>query len=554
MASDVNPEPHAAVDGDAVGDEVEDDSATQLANSSAGDERDVAASGLGRTALTNSARLAVALMLSWILSLVGRFLMPVLLGKDEFGDLAFIESIAILVLSLMSFGVGDYIRKDVTERPEHAADFVRPLMRVQFVSGAVISAFLLVGFLTASGAELALVALGFGLWQVALLLGQTHAALLQARHDVRVVSVSAIVTKALWFVLLLGVYFAGFELLALPVALLVSEIVRTVWLGRAVRAGFGSFPDAPLAAARPVIRKSLPFYINSLNVQFMEYSVRIVVGIIGTTVAVGFLTTAILASTVPMLLTPILGWIAIPVFTSVRARGGPDELWQRVGQMVDILSVVVMAGGVFLYALSDWLIPLLFGDEFAPSGPAFAFLALTVPATYVTQVIGSAFIADDRSWQNTRVNIATMLFVLGGVIAVILVAGNDDDGRTAWLAAIVIAAGEWITVATLVVLRPFRLISWPSAVRMVIVLAALVVASVEKLGDDSDALVRIAVGLAVLAAISDVPRLLAQGRLVMRSDGDDDDEDASSSAQADVTEEFDFSEPQPAFPPPPESE
>ncbi len=101
-------------------------------------------SGLGRTALLNSARLSVALMLSWILSLAGRFLLPNVLGTEQFGQLAFIESVAVLSLSLMAFGAGDYIRKEVTTHPEHAQKFARPLRQVQLFVGIVLSAVLLV--------------------------------------------------------------------------------------------------------------------------------------------------------------------------------------------------------------------------------------------------------------------------------------------------------------------------------------------------------------------------------------------------------------------------
>lgn len=507
-------------------------------------------SGLGRTALLNSARLSLALLVSWILALAGRFLLPNVLGTEKFGELAFVESVAVLSMSLMAFGAGDYIRKEVTSRPGHAREFGRPLRRMQLSFGLALSVVLFFVLTTTSGIELGVVALAFGLSQVALILGLMNAAYLQARHDVRVVSISAIVTKALWFVVLLLVLGAGFELLALPIALVVSETVRTAWLGRAVRENYAAFPPAPLGAARRVIVQSLPFYVNALNVQFTGYSVRILVGLIGGTLAIGFFAPAELASTVPLLLTPILGWIAIPVFASVRDRGGPSELWQRVGQMLDLLAVMSCACGVALFALSDWLMPLLFGDEFAPSGPAFAFLALAIPATYVTQIVGSAFIADDRSWRNTQVNIVTMLLVLVGVIGALLIDGGDDPGTSAWLAAIVIAGGEWITVVVLWVLRPFHWLERHTAVRLFFIACALGVSAVEKLGDGSTSLVVTSFALAILVALTDVPRLLTQGRIVLRSDRDDDadvgssaDVDTDPLERPDILDQLDLSDP-----------
>ena len=494
-------------------------------------------SGLGRTALLNSARLSMALVVSWILALAGRFLLPNVLGTEKFGELAFIESIAVLAMSVMAFGAGDYIRKEVTARPEHAKQFARPLRRLQLFVGLVLSAGLLVAMTSLSGIQLGVVALAFGLSQVALILGLMNAAYLQARHDVRVVSISAIVTKALWFAILLLVLGAGFELMALPVALLVSETVRTTWTGRAVRATYGVFPAAPRGAARGVLKLSLPYYVNALNVQFMGYSVRILVGLIGGTLAIGYFAPADLASTVPLLLTAILGWIAIPVFTSVRERGGPSQLWERVGQMLDLLAVVACAVAVALFALSDWLMPLLFGAEFEPSGPAFAFLALSIPATYFTQIVGSAFIADDRSWRNTQVNVVTMMLVFVGVVAALWISGSDDPGKSAWLAAIVIAAGEWITVIVLWLLRPFRWLAAQTAVRLFLLACALVMAAVEKLGDGSTTLLLASVGLAIGVALTDVPRLVTQGRDLLRArggDGGDSDQAAGNAADEDT--------------------
>ena len=60
--------------------------------------------------------------MSWIIALVGRFLIPRVLGAELFGELAFIDSVATLTLSVMAFGVGDYIQKELAHRPGHAAD------------------------------------------------------------------------------------------------------------------------------------------------------------------------------------------------------------------------------------------------------------------------------------------------------------------------------------------------------------------------------------------------------------------------------------------------
>ena len=81
------------------------------------------------------------------------------------------------------------------------------------------------------GTLLGVAALVFGLGQIAIVLGRTNAAYLQARQDVRIVSISAVATKILWLAILLILFAGGVELMAIPIALLVSEVLRTWWTG-----------------------------------------------------------------------------------------------------------------------------------------------------------------------------------------------------------------------------------------------------------------------------------------------------------------------------------
>lgn len=471
-------------------------------------------SGFGRRVLLNSAQLGGSLMVAWTMSLVGRFLLPRVLGTERFGELALMESVATLALSLMAFGVHEFIGKEVAVDPAAAQRFAKPLFRLQLTSGLGLAVATGLVVAVTSGAELALVVSVFALAQINIVLGKVYAAYLQARHEAAVVSLSAVVTKAVWLVLLLALLGAGAELLALPVALVVSELVRTVWLARGFRASFGAPNDAPMSAATDVVKRSLPHYINALNVDVMGYSVRILVGVLGGVAAAGIFSAALLAASVPMLLTPVLGWIAIPVLSNLR-EAGSDEMWARVGSITDSLGPVTMAGGVMLFAISDELLPLLFGDDFSASGPAFAWLVLMMPATYFTQLVGSAFIADDRSWQNTKINLYTLILVIVGVVAVLVLDDTGDPGRLALMTAMVVTAGEWITVIALFVLRPYRAITSPTVVRFAVLGAIGVVAAVEKLGADRTDIRWAVAGGAVLVACSDIPRLLATVRRLL---------------------------------------
>lgn len=485
--------------------------------------------GLGRTALLNSARLAGALLASWVLSLLGRFLLPRVLGTERFGELAFVEGVAVLAMSLTAFGVEGFIRREVTVDLDRARGFARPLQRIQIVAGIAISAALALAFAATSGPEQALVAGIFGLGQVAIVIGRVNAAYLQAAHDVRAASNSTVVTKTVWFALLLACFGAGVELLALPLAILVSELIRAVWLGHARRTAFGPPEPAPLRSGMTVIAASLPYYLNALNVMFLGYSVRVIVGVMGDADSVGLLATAELAVSVPMLLTPVLGWVAVPLFASLRARD-PALMWHRVAELVGSLAVPVTAGCVLLFAFAEPLMSIGFGDDFAGAAEAFGLLALSVPATYFTQIGGSALIADGSSWRNTKINLYTMLLVVALTIGGLAVLQPDDSVTIATIAAASLLIGEWVTVGLLVwshpLHRPPRRVQWSMSVLVVGAVLLLVIGPAVgdplSLGVVAATFVVAAINLP--ATLADVTMILA-GRGSTTDDGQDDGQD-----------------------------
>ena len=193
-----------------------------------------------------------------------------------------------------------------------------------------------------------------------------------------------------------------------------------------------------------------------------------------------------------------------------------DALWRAVGQTIDILAVASVSIGLVLFALSEELIPRLFGVEFEPAAPAFAILALSVPATYFTMIIGSAFVADERGWQNTRVNFYTMLLVVFGVIVWLVVAPMSLPGAAAEASALVIVVGEWITVVLLVWLRPFTGLTRRTTFRLALLLgvAGLAIAGRES---NSVGLRYFAAGITALIAFGELPRLVRSGRTLLQA-------------------------------------
>ena len=478
---------------------------------------------LERRALKNSARLMTALLASWAMSLVGRFLMPRVLGTDRFGQLAFIEGAAVLAMAIVTFGVAGYIAREVAIDRSVARWFAVPLGRIQLGAGAAITAGLAITFATTSGSEQAMIALVFGIGQLAIVIGRTEASYLQAIHDVRVETTATIVTKAIWFAILVGLIGAGVEMMALPVAVAISETIRSLWLRRAMRASFDLGRRRPLRNGFEVIGRSFPYFLNALNVLFLHYAVRVLVGLLASEEAAGFITTAELLVFIPLLLTPIIGQVTLPMLSSLRAQGA-QVLWRRTSQILDMLAIPIAGGCVILFGLSDPLIEIAFGSDFAAAGLAFGLLALAVPADYFTQIVGSALIASGRAWKNTWVNFYTMLLVLVIVTVALTINTSTDPGTAAAWGAGALALGEWITVLVLLRVRRIPPLRRPTVAGL-IVLAATAIGLAAIGRDASDPAWLALMSVAALTTLVSLPLVLGDVKTILsHGRGGDDDE------------------------------
>ena len=84
------------------------------------------------------------------------------------------------------------------------------------------------------------------------------------------------------------------------------------------------------------------------------------------------------------------------------------------------------------------------------------------------------------------------------------------------MSAIVVAAGEWVTVAALVVVRPFKVAGRATMFRLLAMAVAVSVSASEKLGADSLGLRWAAAGLALVVLLSDLPNVIRKGRELLR--------------------------------------
>jgi O-antigen/teichoic acid export membrane protein len=397
-----------------------------------------------RTA-SNSLILSLSVAGSWGFAFVGQVALRRVLGDERLGVVSFVESVATLAVVFISLGVDTYIRRHVALDADHARTFARPLERLRLGAGLTIAVVVTAAFAVsgAPGDEVVLAAL-WAAGQIALLLGQTSVAYLHAVQEVRGVAWAGVAVKALWLAVALSVLQSSVALWAAPTALAVSESVRWWWARRLFRTHIGEPDSAHLSTALTVVGKSMPYYLDGLNITFNRYIVPALLGALATTTESGYYSTAALLMTLPFFFLPVVTWVVPPMFARMQAMGR-DQLWlaaRRLALSIAPLGVVVAGGMV---AFSRLAMTLVNGESFTPAVASFAILSVTFPFTFISVVLSASLVADGRGWAVTRLNFVTFVGMTASAAMAMSLAGTGR-GEASAAGTTAVVAWEIVTL------------------------------------------------------------------------------------------------------------
>src|SRR4051794_4494606 len=182
-------------------------------------------------ALRNALKIGGSLLATWSVALAVRFLLPRLLGPEQYGVYNFTEAFAMSFFVLAGLGLETYVQKEIPVRPAHASEFFGGVLAARLLLAAgLIAAMAAVLHATARPPEVRSLVYLFAAGQFLFVGNATFAALLHARGTVDGLSVSNVLTKLLWGAGILLALRGGFGLTGLAAAFTLSEAVKAVSL------------------------------------------------------------------------------------------------------------------------------------------------------------------------------------------------------------------------------------------------------------------------------------------------------------------------------------
>ncbi|WP_395836343.1 flippase [Archangium violaceum] len=371
------------------------------------------------TSLRNALKLGGSLMVTYGIALAMRVVLPRYLGPESFGRYNWADGFSGAFFVLSAMGLDVYIRKEVAVRREHASEFFGGTLLLQVgLALGLTGAMLWVMRAGGEPPEVQTLALLMGGYQFFFRLNAILAAVLHAREKVDGLSVAHVAMKCIWGGGLVLVLLLRAPLPWLAAPFIGAEVFKAAFLFHLTRKHAGLKMRLDVRATVTALLAALPFFINEAALATNGRVDVSILGLVANKTEVGYYGAVWGIAGMTMLLSPILGWVLLPMMS--RAAASSQEEFTRILRrgLEGVVSVSIPVTLAMALGAETW-VKLLIGEAYLPAAPVLRLLAPIFVLTYVATVCGSWLMAADRTWTVTRTSL--MAAVLNPALNLLLI-------------------------------------------------------------------------------------------------------------------------------------
>ena len=351
-------------------------------------------------------------ILTWGMAIVLMIFLPRILGAEGVGQLHLADSVWAIVGILIGFGMDIYLTKEIARVPEKTGELLgnsmvlRTLLFVLGFAGVVLYVNL-AGYATLTVWVIYLY--GFGRLVAEFSSGATSA--LVGLERMEYVAFANILSRLFATVVTIAVLLMGYGVLAAAAVYAassaVSVVIQLVYMGRLQPLRFTFQRDL----AWQMLRVSAPYLLVTLfSVAYMNLDAIIISLVVDETTLGWYSAADLLFGT--MMFVPVVFITAVfPALSRLNVES-PQELRKLMRRSFDLLLILGVPIGLGTMGIANGLVVLLYGADFAPSGPVLAVLGIVLIFTYQNILLGRFLIAVDRQNVWTVVmGVATLLTI-----------------------------------------------------------------------------------------------------------------------------------------------
>lgn len=364
----------------------------------------------GRTIAKNATVLMFSQILTWGMAIILMAFLPRYLGAVGMGKLHLAGSLWAIVNIVVSFGMDTFLTREIARSPEKidalfsASVGSRMLLFVLGVGG-------MVAYTQLAGYPDDTVAIIFIIGIASLIgqLGSSCRAILNGLERMEFVSISDIAAKGITTVLSIILLLLGYRVVAIALVIILGTLIGSTIQYLALRRVYQiRLQKFDLPSAQWLLKASFPFLImNGFLVFYAQVDV-VIISLLVSEEALGWYGAADRLFSTLLFIPSVFMMAVLPALSRMHTEGSGNII-NASRMSFDLLLLVAVPLGFGLFVMSDPLIALIFGPDFAGSGPILMAFGIVLIMTYQNILVGMFLISTDRQNAWTRVIIIATL-------------------------------------------------------------------------------------------------------------------------------------------------
>ncbi len=350
----------------------------------------------GRRIAKNASVLMASQLTTWVLTLALTIFLPRYLGATAVGRLNLANSLWAIAAIIVAFGLDTFLTKEIARQPEHTTELLGNALVLR--AGLYAIAFVvmivyvqLVGYPVETAIVILIIGIATFFWQC---ISAIQAAL-QGLEQMHYMSIGNIAGKAVNTIVCITLLLLGYGVYLVAavsaLAALVSLSLQVYYLNRLQRVRLIFNP----ASWKRLLRGGLPYLMSGVFlVAYMQIDVVIMSWLVDER-AIGWYSAAMQLFGTLLFIPTVFMAAIFPSLTRMYAAG-TSNLTTLTRKSFDLLLILSIPIGLGIFVVADPLVVLLFGPEFANSGPILAVLGFVLICTYQNMLIGQFLISMDR--------------------------------------------------------------------------------------------------------------------------------------------------------------
>jgi O-antigen/teichoic acid export membrane protein len=413
------------------------------------------------SALANAAKLASSLVVSFGITLAVRQLfIPQTLGTARFGELNLADGWAGLFLISAWLGVDTWLRKELGVTLKSANGLFAGVFLVRAALATVFTGALAVTLhLRGRNDETVITAVIFGGAQLMMMTQNTASALLHAAGKVGGLSVTNIIGKLIWAVLVVAALWLKLSIIWLAAAFAISEGFKACASTILARVHTGLRFNLDVGVTVLAIRSSVPWWINNLaisgtgraDVAVLDvFAVKMLGDAAAADREIGWYTLIIGLGGMVLVATPVISWVLVPLMSRA-VQHSEAEAQNIVRRAIEVCVVAATPISVGAFVAADELIGI-YKPEYAPAARVLKIMSWTYVLTYLNVVAANCLSGQGRGWTVTLTSLTT-LFLTPLLDMVLVPIGLERLGPSGGATACAISIVFAETLTTAIMLR-----------------------------------------------------------------------------------------------------